>query len=587
MHLTNFKFQKILFALISILFSTSSYFATDITETIQFGGAGEDGASIIKTDIYDNIYVAGSFYSSISFGEFELTSNGVNDAFLLKMNSDNAVLWAISFGSPEDENIYDFDFDSDNNIFVTGIYSGTINFDTQTLTPTADSEAFVAKFNDSGEFVWAASSQGNIGEENKSYAVSLDYSENVIICGEYTGTITFGESTVTALDDNDIFVAKLNNDGDWLWGQTGGSNSSYDAGEDVVCDSDDNIYVTGHFREDATFGDIQVPEIGTVCIFLAKLTPEGNWEWVSPAGGSSIDMGFGVAIDSENEIFVTGMFKDDANFGEHSIVGNGEYEAFIANNIDGEWQWVVNGGSPNHEISFGIDLDNDENILISGRFRETAIFGEYQVTSNGDEDAFCAKLNSNSQEWEWVVAGGGIDQDNSLSVSSNSLNEIYFCGFFNTTATFGNTEIISNGSSDIFICKASEPVQLEANFTFSDSIGYYPLSVEFLDLSIGNPTAWSWDFQNDGIIDSNEQNPSFIYTEAGEFSVKLVTSNETEESEQIQENVIHIYENNISENLAITPDSLIFLDMDSCFNGIEITIENLIPLEMEFQNLEF
>ena len=561
--------------------------AVDFADAYQFGSAGNDNAYAVKTDSENNVYMAGSFSSTINFGEDSLTSNGTTDIFLVKFNSDEEVVWATSFGSSTDDNVYEIVIDSDDNVIVSGFYSGTLQIGETVLETASDSEVLVAKFLSTGEFVWANNSVGTTASENLSYGITMDSSGDFIITGEYEDTILFGDSSLTSIGSNDIFVAKISSEGSWMWGQTGGSNSSYDAGEDVICDENDNIFIVGHYRHDATFGEIEVPETGTVCIFTAKLNSAGDWQWVSYAGGSSIDMGFGITINSNNDLYIAGMFKNSATFGDINITGNGNYDAFVAKLDDeGTWLWAANGGSSNHEIAFGIDLNNEEDVVISGRFRDTATFGDHQVTAVGDEDIFCAKISAD-QEWQWVLAGGGADQDNGMSVTVNNLNQIYFCGFFEGTAGFAGNEFVTNGALDIVLCKATESVVLSANFSASETIGYNPLTVDFTDLSLGEIDTWQWDFQNDGVIDSNEPNPSFTYTEAGIYSVKLIVSNDSDEAELIQENIIHVYDDIVSENLLVSPDSLIFITSESIAEGIEITLDNIIPLDIELQNIEF
>jgi len=110
--------------------------AVDFADAYQFGSAGNDNAYAVKTDSENNVYMAGSFSSTINFGENSLTSNGTTDIFLVKFNSDEEVVWATSFGSSTDDNVYEIVIDSDDNVIVSGFYSGTLQIG-ETVLETA------------------------------------------------------------------------------------------------------------------------------------------------------------------------------------------------------------------------------------------------------------------------------------------------------------------------------------------------------------------------------------------------------------------------------------------------------------------
>jgi trimeric autotransporter adhesin len=96
-----------------------------------------------------------------------------------------------------------------------------------------------------------------------------------------------------------------------------------------------------------------------------------------------------------------------------------------------------------------------------------------------------------------------------------------------------------------------------AAFSASPTSGAAPLSVQFTDTSTGGPTAWEWDFQNDGTIDSTQQNPSFVYTAPGTYSVKLTVSNTSGSSSMTK--AAYITVSAVGSTLTFTPSDDAFV----------------------------
>jgi hypothetical protein len=138
-------------------------------------------------------------------------------------------------------------------------------------------------------------------------------------------------------------------------------------------------------------------------------------------------------------------------------VSNGFYDLFIAKlSSSGTWQWVVKAGGPGgYDFGSGIAVDSSGNAYVTGAFQETATFGSTNLVSNGGYDTFITKLSS-SGSWQWAVNVG--DPDGSAlgsGIAVDSSGNAYVTGIFAETATFGSTSLVSNGFYDLFIAKLS------------------------------------------------------------------------------------------------------------------------------------
>ena len=176
-------------------------------------------------------------------------------------------------------------------------------------------------------WLWAKKAGGTGDDYGQS--IATDSSGNSYVTGYFAGTATFGDTELTSSGSTDIFVAKLDSGGNWLWAKKAGGTSS-DTGRSIATDSSGNSYVIGYFAGTATFGDTELTSSGNNDIFVAKLDSGGNWLWVMKAGGTDLDVGKSIAIDSSGNSYVTGYFRGTATFGDTELTSSGLYDIFVA-----------------------------------------------------------------------------------------------------------------------------------------------------------------------------------------------------------------------------------------------------------------
>ncbi len=164
---------------------------------------------------------------------------------------------------------------------------------------------FLCLFGQAPDWAWAKRAGGT----NNDYGQSIvtDGNGNCYITGYFAGSATFGTTTLTSSGSSDVYVAKQNAAGDWIWAVKGGGASD-DRGFSIALDADDNIYITGYFTGTATFGSTTLTSFGGQDILIAKLSSSGSWLWAVKAGGTSIDYGTSIAVDSSGTSYVTGVF---------------------------------------------------------------------------------------------------------------------------------------------------------------------------------------------------------------------------------------------------------------------------------------
>ena len=359
---------------------------------VTFGGTNNNQGESIAVDSSGNIYITGYFYETVDFGGGNVTSAGSTDIFVLKLNSSGTFQWVNTYGGTS------FDFgrgiavDSSGNIYITGYFYETVDFGGGNLTSAGGADIFVLKLNSSATFQWVSTFGSTSIDVGED--ITVDSSGNPYITGYFEGTVDFGAGNVTSAGAADIFILKLNSSGAFQWVNIFGGTST-DVGQGIAVDSSGNSYITGSFQGTVDFGSGDITPSGFDDIFVLKVNPSGTFQWVSTFGGTSNDVGEDIAVDSSGNSYITGSFQGTVDFGGGNVTSAGGADIIVLKlNSSGTFQWVNTYGGTSGDVGEGITVDSSGNSYITGWFRETVDFGAGNVTSAGGADIIVLKLNS-------------------------------------------------------------------------------------------------------------------------------------------------------------------------------------------------
>ena len=252
------------------------------------GGSAYDNGVFIAVDNSGNVYLTGFFINTADFDPSasvaNLTSAGIRDIFFAKYDNDGNYIWAKAIGGSTNDDVTSMVLDSSGNVYITGIFLGTADFDPSTsvenLTSSGFEDIFFAKYDNNGNYVWAKNVGGS--EDDQSYSIALDASSNIYITGGFNNTADFDPSTANAYlaaapGNRDVFFAKYDNNGNYIWAKNVGSSGN-DYGASLVLDLLGNIYITGFFMGTVDFDPStttnNVTSLGVQDIFVAKYTDE-------------------------------------------------------------------------------------------------------------------------------------------------------------------------------------------------------------------------------------------------------------------------------------------------------------------------
>ncbi len=236
---------------------------------VQTGGSPMDdiGYAIAVDNL--NIYATGYYRGGLVFsGGILSNNNGSSDMFVVKFDADRVFQWAKKGSGPLTEEGHGIVATSTGDVYVTGSFAGTANFNGTDLTVFGGSDVFLIKYNTDGDMPWVKQ-LGGTGLDI-SYGLTRDTNNNVYVTGSFESTGNFEGISLTSNGETDVFVAKYSSAGAVQWAQkAGGANA--DVSTAMAIDTEANLYITGYFSGSATFGNTIINSAGGIDVFVARI----------------------------------------------------------------------------------------------------------------------------------------------------------------------------------------------------------------------------------------------------------------------------------------------------------------------------
>ena len=449
----------------------------------QYAGPSYDAGQAIALDAAGNIYATGYFSATVDFdpgpGVYNLTSSAAEDIYITKSAPNGNLIWAKSIGDFRYQAGYAITLDPAGNIYVTGIFFGTVDFDPgpgeSKLISAGNEDVFILKLDNNGNFKWAKKFGGPTNDY--SNAIILDNAGNIYLNGYFDGTSNFdtdnGVYNLTSHGATDIYVCKLNSSGSLIWARNMGGAAS-DAVYGIGLDNQNNVYSTGFFFGTADFdpgpgvANLQATGFGDGVII--KLSNSGDLIWAKQLGGTKQVRCNCLKVNpASGYLYIAGYFDGDADFdpGPGTSILSApidEEDVFVAKyDLNSNLKWAKQMGGPSFQEAYGIDTDDQGNVYTTGFFDVSADFdpgpGNYNLTATGLPDAFVSKLNA-AGDFVWAVKASGDFFEGGYSVKANKTGEVYVLGTFNGTTDFDPGSEIYNltsaGQSEVFMLKLKQ-----------------------------------------------------------------------------------------------------------------------------------
>lgn len=407
--------------------------------------------------------------------------------------------WAKGFGGINYEAVYSMAIDASGNIYSSGYFEGTVDFDPGAgifnMTSAGSADVFILKLDSAGNFIWAKSMGG--GSNERGYFIALDNTGSgaVYVSGDFYGTADFdpgaGVFNMTSAGSGDIFISRLDTSGNFVWAKAM-AGTSYQIGYSMCYDPSGGgfVYITGWFNGTVDFDpgsgvfNLTTPIIDDD-MFITKLDASGNFIWAKQITGSTgSDHGNSIVIDTAGggDVYSTGVFIGTPDFDPGPGVFNLTSQALTSDafilKLDSAgnfvWAKALLGTGNDRGLSLVLDQAGSGAVFTTGTFEGTGDFdpgaGVFNLTAAGSRDIYISKLDS-SGNFIWAKAMGGTGSDIGNSIAVDSLGNVYTTGEFAGTGDFdpgaGVYNLTSAGSADAFL----SALDSSGNFVWAKVVG--------------------------------------------------------------------------------------------------------------------
>jgi gliding motility-associated-like protein len=380
----------------------------------------------VTTDAAGNVYTTGSFDQTTDFdpgpGILNLTSAGNADIYVSKLNANGDLAWAFSMGSITSDAGTGIATDATGNVYVSGSFSGTVDFDPGPgTTNLTGGGKFLCKFDTNGNLISAFALPGTLSFD---IPLAVDAADNLYLAGSFSGTADFdpgaGVFNMTSAGSSDIFVLKLSSAGTFIWAKRMGS-TLLDRAIAIALDATGSAHITGSFNGTVDFdpgaGVANLTSAGATDAFIQKLDNAGNYLWARRVGGTSaLDTGNGIALDGDNNVLITGRFDGTVDFDPGAAVNNltsvGGGDAFVLKLTSaGNFDWAKSMGGTFGDEGIDIVCDAFDNVYTTGDLRSnTADFdpgpGTFNLSPTGSWEIYLSGLDA-AGNFMWAIASQG------------------------------------------------------------------------------------------------------------------------------------------------------------------------------------
>ena len=438
------------------------------------GGSPLNFVSRTLSDGNGNVYVAGAFGGTATFGATTLASAGGEDAFVAKWSlSSSSYVWAVRLGGSSADNVRALAL-SGSVLYVAGEFAGSATFGSTTLTSAGNNDLYVTKLTDNGSSAAVGWTQ-QVAGSGYEYPTGLAANgTRLYLSGGFSGpSATLGPTTLGQAAGN-LFVARLADRGTSsgvVWAtQLGGSGGVNING---LVANGTSIYLAGQIPAGgASFGSTTLSSAGSDDVFVAKLldgfsattgTPAGTFSWAVRAGGPAADGADGLAF-SAGRLYVCGTFSNSAGFGSTALASSG-VATYVASLTDagstGGFNWATAlGGNLARAVAV-----SGASVYVVGRFGASGagfgspVFGGTTLASAGGSDAFVARLLDQGPAGvlTWARSAGGAGADAATSVAAGPAGAVLVGGFASAPASFGALVLGAGSSPFGFLGTLTDP----------------------------------------------------------------------------------------------------------------------------------
>lgn len=432
--------------------TTSTTLAPPATWSIRAGNSSEQTGIAIGVDGAGNVIAAGRFAGEIDFGLGALVSAGSTDIFVVKLDPSGTPIWNKRFGDAADQVVFKLEIDSSNNIVITGNFAGSVDFGGGTLTSAGSADGYLAQFDSDGSHLWSLR-YGGAGDENP-LGLAIDATDDVWVAGSFTSaSIDLGGGAISLVGVSDCFLARFSSTGTHELSDGYGGGSALCIATSVASDPMGNALLGAIITATVDFGGGGLMSAGSSDAVVAKIDSSGAHVWSKRFGDASSQQSISVDSDSLGNVALIGNASGEIDFGGGMLMSAGSDDLFVAKfDASGSHLWSSLYGDAAQQIAAEVFFDTSGNLHVSGTFAGSINFGGSTHMSEGGNDGFLVKLTP-ALGFISDFTFGDVGDQSSGRLDVDASGNRYLTGSFVGTIDFGDGPLVADTFSDVFVAK--------------------------------------------------------------------------------------------------------------------------------------
>ena len=318
-------------------------------------------------------------------------SEGKQDVFIVKYSPDGGFLWHLTGGGTGDDTATDIDWHRwSDKLYVSGGFENRASFANATIFSNGLSDAFLMKIDGAGNAHWIRNGGGL--EHDIAASVAIGHDESIYIVGDFYDQAFFEGTTLQAMGSSDMFLAKFSQDGILDWAETNGG-TSVDVATSVGTDLNGNVFVSGYYQGTTFFQNFTTSAISYNDVFVSKFDGDGNCQWLNSAGSWGLDNCLGMAVAWDGSTYLTGFFEEEMFAQTVSFEGDGYDIFILNYLPDGTIRYGRKAGAGSSDFGTAVCLGPDQSLYITGYYFFFSDFDQTTIGIADNGDAFLARMS--------------------------------------------------------------------------------------------------------------------------------------------------------------------------------------------------
>lgn len=421
--------------------------------SMRFGDGGIQVGRAVALDSQGNILVAGVFDGVVDFGGEQLSADGGQNIFVLKLSPDGVVSWARRFGQGANQNLEPtrIAVDANDRVVVAGTFVGSMQIASDALS-AVNGDGYVFVLDAAGTPQWGRQVSGPATERVRDVATDPTTGDIVVAGWAGADATIEGITHSNATGYTQMFVARYEEDGQRAWSNAYvGPADVYAGGVEIAPNGD--VVVVGYIEGATSLGGASLTALGNRSFVAARYDAAGNHRFSAAYGTAGASNGNAMAMGPNGETYVLVRLANagaiDIDVATLSTAGAGVALVELEEDLDG-----VRGRVYDAVDAFGgIAVDAGGFVTLSLRYDSVVDLGLGDVPVPGGDDFGVLKLVPTLDQTLWVRTAGAAGDDEATALAVDEVGRAFVVGKFSDSVSFGGSPLDSAGASDVFVVR--------------------------------------------------------------------------------------------------------------------------------------